>query len=190
MSKLIVFTAPSGAGKTTIVRHLIKTLPDLSFSVSATTRYQRPNEVNAKDYYFLSAEDFKAKIREEAFVEWEEVYHNQYYGTLKSEIKRLWDLNQNIIFDIDVQGALRIKQAYPEKTLTIFVRPPSLETLIERLTARNTEAPEQLEKRIAKASYELSFDERFDYILLNDELSVALKEAEKVVRAFIQSPRL
>ena len=154
MSKLIVFTAPSGAGKTTIVRHLINSIPNLAFSVSATTRYQRPNEVHGKDYYFLSPEDFRQKIKNDEFVEWEEVYQDQYYGTLKSEVHRLWDLDQHIIFDIDVQGALNVKKAYPEKTLTVFVKAPSLEALMNRLQNRNTETAAQLQKRMDKAKYE------------------------------------
>lgn len=185
MSKLIVFTAPSGAGKTTLVRHLLKNIPNLSFSISATTRYQRPGETNGKDYYFLSAEDFRQKIEKQAFVEWEEVYQDQFYGTLKSEVERLWAQNQHIIFDIDVKGALNVKAAYPEQTLTIFVKAPNLETLFERLRARNTEAPEQLERRMRKAQEESAYEDQFDYVLVNDDLPKALAEAEKVVSDFL-----
>ena len=137
MSKLIVFTAPSGAGKTTIVRHLIKEIPSLAFSVSATTRGARPHEEHGQDYYFLSEQDFRAKIKEEAFVEWEEVYTDQFYGTLKSEVERLWAAGKHIIFDIDVHGAINVKNTYPEETLTIFVKPPSVEVLLDRLTNRS-----------------------------------------------------
>jgi guanylate kinase len=185
MSKLIVFTAPSGAGKTTIVRHLLKNIPNLSFSTSATTRYQRQGEEHGKDYYFLTKEDFKQKIEQDAFVEWEEVYRDQYYGTLKSEVERLWGLKQHIIFDIDVKGARNVKSAYPQQTLTIFIKAPSLEALLDRLRNRNTEAPEQLARRMAKATEEAAFEDQFDYVLVNDDLTVALQEAEKVVSDFL-----
>ncbi|HKK77015.1 MAG TPA: guanylate kinase [Saprospiraceae bacterium] len=187
MSKLIVLTAPSGAGKTTIVRHLLKSIPQLSFSTSATTRYQRPGEINGKDYYFLSASDFEQKITENAFVEWEEVYQGQFYGTLKTEIERLWAKNQHIIFDIDVKGAMNIKASYPEQTLTIFVKAPSLDTLFNRLRSRRTESDEQLQKRMDKAKEEATYEERFDYVLVNDDLSTALQEAEQVVSDFIKN---
>lgn len=185
MSKLIVLTAPSGAGKTTIVRHLLKSIPSLSFSTSATTRYQRPGEVNGKDYYFLSNKEFEQQIAAEAFVEWEEVYQGQFYGTLKTEIERLWANNQHIIFDIDVKGAMNIKANYPEKTLTIFVKAPSLEILFNRLQSRKTENTEQLHKRMNKAREEAKYEDQFDYVLVNDNLQKALQEAEQVVTDFL-----
>ncbi len=188
MSKLIVFTAPSGAGKTTIVRHLIQHLPSLAFSVSATTRAARSHEKDGQDYYFLTEQDFRQKIKKDAFVEWEEVYANQFYGTLKSEVQRLWAEGKHILFDIDVHGAINVKQSYPAETLTIFVKPPSVDVLLDRLTNRSTETAEQLQKRLDKANYELSFESRCDYILLNDQLSVALEEAEQVVRRFLETP--
>jgi guanylate kinase len=187
MSKLIVLTAPSGAGKTTIVRHLLKTFDDLAFSVSATTRRQREGEVDGRDYYFLSEAEFRTKIKEQAFVEWEEVYQGQFYGTLKTEIERLWQAGKHIIFDIDVQGALNIKEHYPEQTLTIFVKPPSEEVLFNRLRQRNTETPENLRKRMEKASLELSFENKCDKTLVNDVLTEALAEAERIVQAFTNS---
>ncbi len=186
MSKLIAFTAPSGAGKTTIVRHLLNKFPNLAFSVSATTRQARPNEVDGEDYYFMSPEAFKRLIQEKAFVEWEEVYADQFYGTLRSEIERLWRQNLHILFDIDVKGALSIKQAYPEATLVIFVKPPSEKVLLERLRGRRTEEPENLKKRLQKATEELQYENSFDKVLINDDLSEALREAEKIVTDFIQ----
>jgi guanylate kinase len=187
MSKLIVFTAPSGAGKTTIVRHLLKTYPNLAFSVSATTRQPRPNEKEGEDYYFLSPEKFRRLIQDNAFVEWEEVYEDQYYGTLRAEIERLWEKNLHILFDIDVKGALSIKQAYPRESLVIFVKPPSQETLLERLRGRQTEEPENLKKRLQKAAEELQYEHRFDKVLVNDQLELALKEAEQMVEHFLTS---
>ncbi len=186
MSKLIVFTAPSGAGKTTIVRHLLNSLPNLAFSVSATTRPPRPQEVDGKDYYFLSPEKFKRLIREDAFVEWEEVYTNQFYGTLRSEIERLWQKKLHILFDIDVKGALSIKNAYPSASLVIFVKPPSEEILFQRLRDRQTEDPKNLEKRFQKASEELQYETRFDKVLINDNLKETLKKAETLVEDFIR----
>lgn len=184
MSKLIVFTAPSGAGKTTIVRHLLKKFDTLAFSISATTRARRPHEQEAMDYYFLSPEKFKALIAEDAFVEWEEVYANQFYGTLKSEIERLWAAGKHIVFDIDVKGAVNIQQQYPQETLTIFVKPPSPETLFDRLRERGTESEESLKKRIARAKVELAFENKFDVILVNDILEDTLEGAERLVQQF------
>lgn len=185
MNKLIVLTAPSGAGKTTIVQYLLQNIPQLAFSTSATTRYQRTGEVDGQDYYFLSPTDFKQKVREDAFVEWEEVYQGQFYGTLKTEIERLWADNQHIIFDIDVQGAINIKASYPEQTLTIFVKAPSLQVLFDRLRFRQTESDEQVQKRMDRAKEEAAYEDRFDYILVNDDLHSALQEAEQVVRDFL-----
>lgn len=184
MRKLIAVTAPSGAGKTTIVRHLLSTYEHLDFSVSATTREMRKHEVNAKDYYFIGVEKFKHKIEEGAFIEWEEVYENQFYGTLKSEVDRLWKLDKDIIFDIDVKGAVNIKEIYPE-SLCIFIKPPSLEILENRLKARKTETPKSLKKRIARVKKEMTYQNKFDVVLVNDVLEVALKEAEVIIENFV-----
>ncbi len=185
MNKLIVITAPSGAGKTTIVRHLLARFPSLAFSVSATTRRPRPTEVDGRDYYFLCTASFKEKIAEGAFVEWEEVYEDQFYGTLKAEVERLWADNKDIIFDIDVKGALNIKQTYPDRCLSIFIAPPSMEVLRKRLQSRETEDPESLQKRLDKAEEEMSYRSRFDRILVNADLSEALQEASSWVDQFL-----
>lgn len=185
--KLIVVAAPSGAGKTTIVKHLLATYSFLAFSVSAATREQRAHETNGKDYYFLSSEEFRAKIAADEFVEWEEVYQNQFYGTLKSEVKRIWGLGKHVIFDIDVNGALTIQRVFPKETLLVFVKPPSPEILFERLKGRNTETEESLKKRISKAALELTYEDKFDVVLVNDDLEIALREAENIVTNFIKS---
>lgn len=185
--KIIIFSAPSGAGKTTIVRHLMEKREfRLEFSVSATSRKPRKNETNGKDYYFLSVEEFQDKITNNDFLEWEEVYENQYYGTLKSEVERIWSKGNNLLFDIDVQGGLNIKKIYNEKALAIFVAPPSLEELKKRILNRSTENEESLMKRLSKAEHEISFANRFDVILTNDDLQNTLKEAEDLVSKFIQ----
>ncbi len=183
--KLVVFTAPSGAGKTTIVRHLLQKYDELAFSISVTTRAKRAKEVDGKDYYFSSIEEFKQKIDNGDFVEWEEVYPNQFYGTLKSEIERLRGIGKSIIFDIDVQGALDIKQLYQDEVLAVFIKPPSPEVLFERLRNRKTEDKKSLEKRIAKAGRELAYADRFDTILTNDILKLALLDAEMLVERFL-----
>jgi guanylate kinase len=185
--KLIIFTAPSGAGKTTIVKHLLKVRNDLAFSISACTRTQRYGEVNGLDYYFLSIAEFKRKVSEGEFVEYEEVYENQFYGTLKSEVERLLNLGKNVIFDIDVRGAVNIKKYYGDKALTIFVAPPSPEILFERLKARKTEDEESLRKRIARAREELTYERKFDITLINNVLETALNEAENIVSTFLSS---
>lgn len=183
--KLVVFTAPSGAGKTTIVRHLLKTFPQqLAFSVSATTRKARTGEVDGKDYYFLSVEKFKRKIEENAFVEWEEVYENQFYGTLKSEVERLWNKQYHILFDIDVLGATSIKKCYPKQALTVFVKPPNKDILFDRLRGRETETDKNLLKRFKRAEEELKFENKFDLVLVNDVLADTLQEAERLVLNF------
>ena len=183
--KLIVFTAPSGAGKTTIVRHLLNTFPFLDFSISATTRKKRPNEQDGVHYYFISKSDFKEKIEQGAFAEYEEVYASQFYGTLKSEIERIWDKGKVVVFDIDVKGAISLKTQYGDDCYTIFVKPPSLQVLIDRLKARRTEDAESFKKRVVRAREEMSYEGRFDTILVNDLLDVTLKEAEVLVKDFL-----
>ncbi|MHA7942604.1 guanylate kinase [Formosa sp. 3Alg 14/1] len=185
--KLIVFSAPSGSGKTTIVRHLLG-LEDLNleFSISATSREKRGTEEHAKDYYFLSLEDFKSNIKNDNFLEWEEVYRDNFYGTLKSEVERIWAQGKHVIFDIDVSGGLRIKRKFPEETLSIFVKPPSIDELKIRLKKRKTETEDKINMRVAKASAELATAPLFDVIIENDTLEHALTEAEKIVSDFIR----
>ena len=186
--KLIIFSAPSGAGKTTIVRHLLNQNLNLEFSISATSRGMRHTETNGKDYYFLSPEEFKAKIQNDEFLEWEEVYVGTFYGTLKSEVDRIRNNGQNVIFDVDVVGGCNIKKYYGDEALAIFVQPPSVEELRARLISRSTDAPEVIEKRVAKAEYELTFADKFDVVITNDQLENALVQAEKVIREFIALP--
>lgn len=181
MGKLIVVAAPSGAGKTTIVRALLSRFDNLAFSVSATTRARRTGEEHGRDYYFISETEFKSLIGQGAFLEWEEVYEHQFYGTLRSEVERLWSEGKHVIFDIDVKGALNIKKAFPSEALTIFVKPPSTEVLLERLRSRKSETEESLRKRINKATLELTFEKHFDIVVVNDVLEDALKKAGKVV---------
>lgn len=183
--KLIIFSAPSGAGKTTIVKHLLSQNLGLEFSISAASREKRPREVHGRDYYFLSVEEFKAKIKNNEFIEWEEVYVNHFYGTLKSEVDRIWSNGNSVIFDVDVIGGLNIKNQYKDKALAVFVMPPSLDELRNRLTLRSTESPENLKKRIEKAEAEISFSDRFDRLIVNDVLESALEEATKVVKEFL-----
>lgn len=187
MEKLIIVAAPSGAGKTTIVHHLLRKFPELAFSVSATNRARRNHEIDGVDYYFLSTDDFKRRVTEGAFLEYEEVYDDQFYGTLKSEIERLWDLGKCVIFDVDVKGATSIKKVYPDESVTIFIKPPSKEILFERLKNRKTETTESLKKRIARVTEELKYEDRFDKVVLNDDLEHAFLEAEKVVKDFISN---
>ena len=184
--KLIVFSAPSGSGKTTIVRHLLG-LEDLNleFSISAATRDPRGEEVNGKDYYFMSAEEFKKHIKNEDFVEWEEVYRDNFYGTLKSEVERIWSQGKNVIFDIDVAGGLRIKSKFPEETLAVFVKPPSVDELKRRLKERSTESEDKINMRIAKAHVELATAPQFDTIIKNYDLDTAKQEAYELVKAFV-----
>ena len=184
--KLIVFSAPSGSGKTTIVRHLlgVETL-NLAFSISATSRAKRGDEVDEKDYYFMSSSEFKQKIKDEELLEWEEVYRDNFYGTLKSEVERLWAEGKHVIFDIDVSGGLRIKRKFPEQTLAVFVKPPSIDELKIRLKKRQTESIDKINMRVAKASAELATAPLFDTIIENRELDVALVEAETVVSNFL-----
>lgn len=181
MGKLFLFAAPSGAGKTTIVRHLLAKFETLAFSVSATTRARRVYEQEGRDYYFMDVDHFRKLIDEGAFVEWEEVYAGQYYGTLHSEIARLWAEGKDILFDVDVKGALRLKAAYPEQALAVFVKPPSAEAIRQRLIARQTETPETLEKRMARVEEELAYESHFDRVLINDVLEQALLDAEAII---------
>jgi guanylate kinase len=184
--KLIVFSAPSGSGKTTIVRHLLG-LEDLNleFSISATSREPRGQEIHGTDYYFISLEDFKKHIKGEDFLEWEEVYRDNFYGTLKSEIERIWSHGKNVIFDIDVAGGLRIKRKYPEETLAVFVKPPSIDELKIRLKKRSTESDDKINMRIAKASVEMATAPQFDKIIKNYDLDIAKREAYELVKDFI-----
>jgi guanylate kinase len=183
--KMFIFTAPSGAGKTTIVKHLLEKYDFLDFSISATTRTPRAHEVHGKDYYFMDLDTFKANLATGAFVEHEEVYPNQFYGTLHSEVNRIWSAGKHLVFDIDVKGADNIKKLYQKKCLAVFIRPPSEQILIQRLTDRNTETAESLAKRIAKAKFELTYETKFDHVLINDLLEVAFVEAEHMVETFI-----
>ncbi|WP_242203091.1 guanylate kinase [Aestuariivivens insulae] len=186
--KLIVFSAPSGSGKTTIVRHLLGIdRLNLEFSISATSRAKRGTEVDGKDYYFLSAQEFKNKIKNEAFLEWEEVYRDNFYGTLKSEVERIWAKGKHVIFDIDVSGGLRIKRKYPEQTIAVFVKPPSIDELKIRLKKRKTESEDKINMRVAKASAELATAPLFDVIIENDHLEKALKDAETIIGDFVNS---
>lgn len=184
--KLIIFSAPSGSGKTTIVHHLVS-LEDLKleFSVSACTRKKRAGEIDGKDYYFLSVDHFRMKIDENEFIEWEEVYKNLYYGTLKSELERIWDNGKNVVFDVDVMGGLNLKRQFGKKALSVFVMPPSIEELQKRLEARGTDTPDKIKGRMAKATFEMKYADKFDQILVNDDLDNALKEAEHLVRKFL-----
>ncbi len=184
--RLIIFTAPSGAGKTTIVKHLLKVRNDLAFSVSACTRAKRASEVEGYDYYFLTSEEFKKRVENSEFVEWEEVYENQFYGTLKSEVSRLLNSGKNVIFDIDVRGAVNIQKYYRDNILSVFVKPPSTEILINRLMGRKTEDEASLRKRISRAKLELTFEDKFDLTLVNNELEITLKEAELIAETFIK----
>ena len=184
--KLIIFSAPSGAGKTMIVHALTERFPRLEFSISATSRQPRHNEQHGRDYYFLSAEEFRKACEEERFVEWEEVYAGTRYGTLKSEMERIWRKGNIILFDVDVMGGIRLKSIFGANALSIFVMPPSVAALRERLTGRGTDSPETIEKRIAKAEQEISYADRFDYVVINDDLQQAIAEVETLVAKFIK----
>jgi guanylate kinase len=186
--KLIIFSAPSGSGKTTIVKHLVKSRNDLGFSISACTRDKRGrSEQNGKDYYFLSPAEFIQKIDNHEFVEWEEVYPGNYYGTLKSEIDRIWASGKHVIFDVDVKGALHLKEYFGEKALAIYVKVPSLEILEKRLRDRGSETEDSLSRRMFKVKFEMTFQDKFDVILVNDNLEESFQKAEKLVEDFIQN---
>ena len=185
--KILIITAPSGAGKTSITHFLMQEINSLAFSISATTRKSRENEKHEIDYYFIEMEEFKKKIQLKEFAEWEMVYEGKYYGTLKSELKRIWGLQKIPVLDIDVKGALHIQQQYPENTLSIFVEPPSVDELKNRLQSRGTESEESIRARINKASYEISFKDQFDKIIVNDNLERACLEAHAIVKDFLKS---
>lgn len=186
--KLIVFSAPSGSGKTTIVKHLIKQNElNLKFSISATTRRKRNTEIDKKDYYFINSDDFKNHIKNKAFLEWEEVYENNFYGTLNSEVNRIWELGKNVIFDIDVKGGLAIKNKYPNNTLAVFVMPPSIDELKQRLKKRKTEPEDKINLRISKAKIELTKAPSFDFVIENHDLEAAKEKAHELVSNFLKS---
>lgn len=186
--KILIITAPSGAGKTSITKHLMNRFPQLSFSVSAATREARSNEVHGRDYYFMPLEEFKKKIVNDEFIEWEMVYDGKYYGTLKSELERIWALNKIPVLDIDVKGAIHVQQEYPINTLSIFIEPPSVDVLKARLSQRGTETDETLHARVSKASYEISFKDQFNEVVVNDNFENACALAEKLVERFIAMP--
>ena len=187
LKKAIIFSAPSGSGKTTVVNHLLSIMPELGFSVSATTRKPRENEMDGREYYFLDPEDFRQKLANDEFLESEEVYNGIFYGTLHSEVERLWSLGKTVIFDVDVAGGLRIKKKFGDNALAIFLRPPSIDILMDRLRKRSTEVEHQLQMRIDKAHYELQFENQYDLVLINDKLEDTLAKAEDIVRNFIKS---
>ncbi len=183
--KALIFSAPSGSGKTTIVKYLLKNNLDLGFSISASTRDKRGRtEKQGKDYHFLSPEEFKKKIDENEFIEWEEVYEGNFYGTLKSEIERIWKEGKNVIFDVDVKGGISLKQYFGDRAMAIFVKVPSVEVLEERLKQRSTESPDSLSRRLFKAKFEMTFQDKFDRILLNEDLATSLAEAQRLYNEF------
>ncbi len=184
-NKLLIITAPSGAGKTSITKYLMQQFPQLSFSVSATTRLPRSTEKNGVDYHFITEQDFKQKIQHHQFAEWEMVYEGKYYGTLKSGLEKIWQQHQIPVLDIDVKGAIHVQQQYPQTSLSIFIQPPSIEELKKRLQSRGTETAESLAARINKASYELSFKEHFNTIIVNDDLQKACAKVFEIVNAFV-----
>lgn len=186
--KLIIIAAPSGAGKTSVTRHLLNMMPDkLAFSISCATRQPRNYEKDGVDYYFIPVEEFKQRINNKEFVEWEMVYADKYYGTLKNELRRIWDSRRTPLLDVDVKGGINVQQQYPTQSLSLFIEPPSIDELERRLRARGTETPESLQARIDKASYELEFKTQFDRIIINDKLDRACEEAERLVREFLAS---
>lgn len=182
--KILIITAPSGAGKTSITRFLLERFPGLAFSVSAATREKRSYEREGTDYYFLSPEAFQEKIRNDEFIEWEMVYEGKYYGTLKSELVRIWNMNKVPVLDIDVKGAIHVQQQFPQSSFSVFIEPPSVEVLRERLLGRGTESAASLQDRLSKASYEISFKHHFNKVIINDDLAKACSEAEDIVRTF------
>ena len=187
MNKVIIFSAPSGSGKTTLVKHCLQKFPQLQFSVSATTRALRGEEIHGKDYFFLSVEEFKKLISEDAFVEFEEVYTDKFYGTLKSEVERTWSEGKVVIFDVDVVGGVNLKKIFGEKALSIFIAPPSIDELERRLISRATDDLETIKTRVAKAKHAMSYAEEFDEIVINDDLETSKKEIERLVEKFIEN---
>jgi len=185
--KIILITAPSGSGKTSIVNHLIKKFPSLAFSVSATTRQPRENEKDGEDYYFISEANFQEKIHNKEFLEWEMVYEGKYYGTLKSEISRIWKENKVPVLDIDVQGAIHVQQQYPVNTIAIFIQAPSVEELKNRLKSRGSESEESLEARLNKSSFEMTFKKHFENIIINNDFDTACIETEKIIENFLKN---
>lgn len=185
-NKVIIFSAPSGSGKSTIVSHILKLHHEMEFSVSATSRAPRGQERNGIEYHFFTADEFRKMIAEDKFVEYEEVYAGSFYGTLKSEVQRIWDKGHVIIFDVDVKGGVNLKKYFGDKALSVFIQAPSVEELRKRLVARGTDSAEAIAKRVAKASEEMTYADKFDYILVNDDLQKAYAEAEKVVDDFLQ----
>lgn len=183
--KAFIFSAPSGSGKTTLVRYLLEAHPELSFSISATTRDKRPKEIHSKDYYFLSRDEFESRIEKGEFIEWEEVYSGVYYGTLVEEVHRIWDSGKHVVFDVDVKGGVALKKYFGEKAMSIFVKVSSIEELENRLKARGTETRESLFKRVRKAEYEMTFESKFDEVIINDNLEEAFKKAEELYASFV-----
>lgn len=187
-NKIVIITAPSGSGKTSIVKHLLKRFPQLAFSVSATTRPPRKDEQNGVDYYFVDEKEFEKNIQEKQFLEWEMVYEGRYYGTLKSEMSRLWSLNKVPVLDLDVHGAIYVMQQYPVNTIAIFIQAPSIEALKSRLLSRGSETEESLQTRLAKSAYEMTFKSKFQNLIVNDDFEKACAEADKIVGDFLQTP--
>ena len=186
MGKLVIFSAPSGSGKTTIVRELLKRFPRFEFSISATSRQPRGQEQNGVDYYFLTHEEFRARVERDEFVEWEEVYAGTCYGTLRSEMERIWSKDNIIVFDVDVMGGINLKSLFKDDACSIFIMPPSVEELERRLRGRGTDAEEVIRKRIDKAEFELSKSSQFDYTVINDDLAIAVEEAASIIENFLK----
>jgi len=186
MNKLIIFSAPSGSGKTTIITEVLKSFPNLEFSVSACSRKPRKGEVHGKNYYFLSINEFKQKIANDEFVEWEEVYKDNFYGTLKSELRRIWNKGNHVVFDVDVVGGVNLKKKFPNNSLAIFIKAPSIEVLEQRLRNRGTETEEQIQKRIGKAQKELEYSKYFDIVIVNDVLDIAINETIDAIKQFLE----